>query len=505
MERFPDLGTYVRRGAAAALLMLAACTPNGRHPAENAARPTPTSISAADSCKTYGHHNALQPFDGQRFFEAEPPYTALLDASDALYAQHPAAKPEEFANLYLQTRSQELGAHNISVALDPSLGLTDWEPTEGQYAESENRRQRTNLIRDLSDIIDVVNDYPPGMLAKLNVKTIRLADTHLSPLIGGHYNTASDEIQVEYNTKEPDHLSGSLRETIAHEVGHSVHDEWCGGFDSEDQELAGSIDFIGRLPESMSDEGQLARYEKVTNKDYADGSRRIFPRAYAATSVQEYFACIVEFTIETRGLILPGDKDYNSPLYHNQRMIVDRAEKLFPGFNDFATRMTQLLRTNPKNEIYDDIEHVNVTHTELDKIASPLVSEDPLVLNGVFMDDNYAGPSYSGRGGNLTIYPRVTRDLQGLKVWVEDFEEKGASYTGGRYLNLNQTRGSQAIRIFKLPGAPLFAPQSQADKTYQAHSLTLRHEVWAGDSQAASFLAQIQAEGAKLVEVEFVG
>lgn len=490
-ERLPILSNpALRAGAAGLAMLLAGCSLQPVSPETD--KPAKTAAAVPfDSCALYSQDaKAIMPFDGQKLLEQDTSYPDTGVKADIMLAAFPDAKPYEFMERYAKTRQEVLRQGGIKLVIDPLAVPAEWEPDNDNY-------QHSGLIRGIDGILDLLAQYPTGIFPKLGVKTIRLADDHKG-VVAGSYSKSKDEIQIEYNKGEKTPLSiGGLPTIIAHETGHAIHDKLCGGNDTDDIELSKGITFIGPATKDANEEETRTHDLLVPKNQLAYGPSRVFPRAYSATSVQEYFATMVEYTLEERGLIQPGDADYQSPLYEKQLVVVSRLEKLFPGFKDFAQKQTEILRMNPQNEIYTNAPHVKISMKEVLQDLARQDVDDSLVLNGFFVL-----PNYGGRGGDISIFPRITEAYDGIKVWLEQFDDSEGS---GSYMELeSDDNETNSHLFFEMPGAKqLLVSKSRVEDSLGTYGVEPHTGHWSGDPTTNKFIQTIVAQGAKPVIVEF--
>lgn len=341
-------------------------------------------------------------FDSSGFFNKnttideifdDEPEAPMLDHEivDFIDYTQPDLDPEAFANAFIDMDSTRI-QKEVSVILDESTGLTEWTTELLKLDDGTEhplvRNEKMGLISLLGNVVDVLDEYPAGFFDDIGISTLRLADTHESA--AGHFDLLAGEIQLEYTHKSEDYLTDhEIHYIVAHEVGHAVHSKLCEGLDAYDTELAGDIDFIGSLSDTASQEETEAHYSKIPSSHYEYGPERVFPREYGASSVQEYFATILEFTMEGRGLIQPEDADFGSVLQLNQELVIERIEDIYPGFRDFLELQTLRLRAQDSNELYEDLKPVIITKEEIIAKQAELLPDDILVVNGLLLNGGF--------------------------------------------------------------------------------------------------------------------
>lgn len=444
---------------------------------------------SAGQCGINGTDEAVMRFDGTHFFQ-ERDFGFASDITDSIDEMSPDNTPEEFANALISSLSGELGT--LKVVIDPSVNLGEWHTGEGGEDQQMRRGQKISFLYDLADVMSVLSEYPPGLLSVLGVDTVKLADTYKSDAIGGHYDTSANEIQIEYNkARESGFDIRRLKITVAHEIGHAIHDTLCAGYDHDDLELAGSIEFLGYPPGKATEDELTLFYQQVPIAQVVYGPERIFPGLYGATSVEEYFASIVSFTTEERGLIQEGDADYGTLLYKNQQLVVDRIEQLLPGFRAFVEQQTRILRRDPDNEINKYVQETFITTREVRELALTAKGQT-VVLNGLGVVANPGGSSV-----NVVLHPAVE---------ISDSGELHLQLDSDNYLNLSLTDVKNDLYFFRPSGSEeLFANESDViQQSLTIDELPRRQQLWVGDPATDRVLTAAEEQGLELVHLMFV-
>lgn len=389
-------------------------------------------------CTDYSGMKALGPFV---VASTQDVSKLTLENAGQFPIDHPDASPRELVDEYMAENAHS----NLKLVFDENTLPDNWDPNYNIFSgKSEDHAQNPTVfemqkqvpIGKVANLLKALLDYPPEFLASLGVDTVRIANEY--KYFAGHFDRGSHEILIEFDTfsNGGDSLA-VLRQVVTHEVlGHAVHDVICGGNVFNDKELAqynNGYEYLGNTDDSKSIEEIKAHYKQIPHELLDVGPKRTFTREYGASNTAEDFATIVEFTLEERGLILPGDPDYDSPLFKKQQLVVKRIEQLLPGFTSYAQQRTLALRNTPDSEL-------NKPKQELITIPQdiiPSVAEyDPkanvfdrksqvAVLNGA----RYL-PYEEGRGGVLDMYPRVKIDPEGKIVDIYGAETSASKSSG---------------------------------------------------------------------------
>lgn len=341
--------------------------------------------------------------------------------------RHQGLTPLQLVDAYLLDQAPKPTRADISLKFDPGLIAESWTyaPNPDGSFNMDYAAEQQSLIYKVENLLLALSDYPQSMLDILGIKTIRLADIYED--YAGHYDRQNGEVLLEFDAFNGSEASlEQLRGAVAHEiVGHGFHDLLCEDGFQTDLALSSlnTMAYIGYLPDNSTDEQQTAHYDRARGvSSFAAGANRIFAREYGAVSVYEDFATIVEFSLEYRGLIMPGDADYGSPLQLKQQLIIDRIEKITPGFRAYVEARSRLLRQQPKNEIYSvplgelvvPYEYADLAVPEGGDYTKDCFEPDEngqvTILDGAIFFDGHSG---DGRGGFIAINPAVQIDSTG--------------------------------------------------------------------------------------------
>jgi hypothetical protein len=275
------------------------------------------------------------------FMKKDTDYIMLGTISKELDTELPAATPAEYANAFIAKALPKLNGQ-IKVVIDESLALGTW----GVDIDHE----KAGLLYSIDDIVSELSRYPEHLFSSFGVRTLRLTNKYKN--FGGDYNSTADTIDFEYDTKSAN--SGWIYKFLAHELAHAYHDKYCGGNDSNDPVLSSlnTFGYIGYIKNEDTNDQIVAHNNLIPPKLYEYGPQREFVVPYSTSSVQEDFATIVDWTLSDRGIIQPEDADFDSPLYHKQKLVLIRLESMIPGITNFIDGFTASLRFNPDNEIY---------------------------------------------------------------------------------------------------------------------------------------------------------
>lgn len=207
----------------------------------------------------------------------------------------------------------------------------------------------------LNGLADGLSQLPADLIKTMELESITIT----GPMRGN--GTASDAAGLY------DHRDGALlvsqsdADTVAsvtlHELAHALDEQYlCPGVNDR------MISELTSVPYRSYDKGVLSEIYTGAN------SRREFAWDYGATSVAEDRATIMQFTFYERGLIQPGDLDYQSPFHAKQAEVVERLEKLTPGITKYLENRTIELRKKHAFGPYTDILHP----FKKDTLSSPI-------------------------------------------------------------------------------------------------------------------------------------
>lgn len=348
-----------------------------------------------------------------------------IDERLTLIKANPDLNPQQLANKYLETKATQTNRPKLKLELSSDLFAPDWDPAKDKGYSSEKQ----GLIAKVALFWDVLSEFQDGLLDALDVDTIHVEKLNK---IGGYFSDSNDSVGAEFGSVDDEmgQAKKNLRQIITHEVlGHAAHARYCRGDIQADSDLAahtGDFKYIGLFDADWPQEEIDNHYKRVPTELTAYGPSRAFTEAYGASNSAEHFATIVAFTLEKRGLIMPGDDDHGSPLYEAQQIIVNRLEMLLPGFKQLVEARTQLLRRDPKNEIYTGQARNIAIPPEIIPFAVGLDADELFqsfyfdtpetvpVLNGAFFQ-----PDDAERGGTLYAYPAIHVDPEGNIVFID--------------------------------------------------------------------------------------
>lgn len=313
---------------------------------------------------------------------------------------------EEFAKIYL-ARLVAIKGSEIDIILDPSLGLSDWP---GNISDLSSAMDTAKV---LSSVISQIMIYNPDILQRFGIDRIRLANIYQT--FAGHYNPGDHEILFDF--KDDKLQDEGIYKVMIHELAHAYYDKFCNGIQHNDSEISNhnSIEYVG-CPGECGD-------NNIPQELYQYGLRREFVNEYATSSVKEDFATIVAWSFVERGIIMPGDADYKSPLYYKQQIIIDRLEQMIPGSREFLAKLTILLRLKNDNEIYLDQDLPKV-EVEVPKLLDLIKGqrqgimgespEDPIVLDALQASWSYPYLFYPDIFFN--VVPEVVPEVHPMDV-----------------------------------------------------------------------------------------
>lgn len=512
----PRLGMAVRAGVATAVLLAAGCSSSSdTEVAEQridwevvvpgASVPVEGSVLALDQCASEENLTPIQQFDSSGFYK-EDQHFYIYDMMKIMDLAQPDASPQEYADHFIEIHEETLAKKGIKLEFHTNYDLVDWRDGQNEFGGDFKIDQKRTLLLNLDDMIAVLEDYPDGMLPRLGINKVLLADSTPSETTGGHF--IPGEIQVEYSldedTAQREITKRQMYKIIAHEVAHGLHYYLCDGSEKYDQRLGDGVDFIGRLPKGATREEAEALFANIPPEQLAYGKERVFPNEYSATLVTEYFASIMEFTMEQRGLIMPGDADFESPLYYKQQMIVERIEHVLPGFTEFLQKQTVVLRHHPNSEIYNNIETVDIAVSELPSLIPNTAPGERVYLNGATLaDGDIIG--YGGRDeAYVTLFPRASK-----------YQQPDGSYNLEIYTHETNSGLDQSFTfkhdhepemiLLQLPGDNnLFIVRGEGAAEAEKFGMPARDAKWVGTDQSLHFLAEMYANGARPVKYKFI-
>lgn len=281
---------------------------------------------------------------------------------------------------------------DVKIKVDQSAGPEEWR---------EDSLFDRYLVADFTAVlIESINEYNPEVIDKIDLETIVLKSK--SKYYSGYYKRAESLMVVEYDTFDFD--KNTVEAVTTHEIGHAVHGVVCGVGNNYDKVISSynSTDYIGTLPDGAS-ERDIANHElRVPKKLVEYGKDREFVRSYSLSNSAEDFATLFQWTLNERGLIRSGDKDFESPLDFKQREMIKVLINIAPGFKEEIEARTNILRLRPTNEINQDPPKILLSEKDLLAIIS-LSDSRAVSLKGMtngatresnkFNADQYCGPT----------------------------------------------------------------------------------------------------------------
>lgn len=338
--------------------------------------------------------------------------------------------PTELVDSFISDYVEE-NNRDVSLVFEPGIIPSSW-PEEEDQSRTDSvfslNSEKQLLLGRVNNLLLAIDEYPNSLLSNLGINQVRVDNEY--ERYAGHFSYHENEILINYDSFRGNTIEGlqRLRQTVAHEVAHAAHYIYCEGNIRNDKEISdfnGGFAYIGHgVGDDASREDVARHYSQIPDKLLEYGEDRMFARPYAATNVAEDFATLVEFTLERRGVIQPGDKDYGSPLQQKQALIISRLDQLMPGFQDFAEERTVVLRREPDNEanVHSTREISIPTELipreeeydpeEIDRISffkNPDVNTTVAVLNGAIIEKHEDG----SHGGRLIQYPVALIDPEG--------------------------------------------------------------------------------------------
>lgn len=414
--------------------------------------------------------------------------------------KHPRLPIGEMATRYARGTYPTLNQNGLELIIDPSIAKSN---VDTATRDQDGIDLPNSLLTSIDYVAVTAQSYPPDVLSALNIQSIRVADIEADPTIGGQYfrpyKKKPGEIELEYNLPKTNATNPDNDQTLdkddvqsyfAHEIGHALHNEYCNGGDYNDTDLTQSIDFIGTLDPGLSDDAVQRLYAAIPSEQLDYGPGRVFPNPYAATNAKEYFASVIAFTTEERGLIMRGDADYGSLLQEEQRLIVARVEQMFPGFTDFVVKRTAVLRSDASNEIYSKAPGLVTSITKLDRLVR---SSGP---DGLLLDGFVLVSQRDGRGSQIGLYPKIEVYKGRLQLTVFD---RDPEYLG---IELDPSQRNTEILFFPFNAKTKLLPIVDRQPT-DITNLPARSGSWTGSPDVAAFLGSAKVKDITPLLLEF--
>ncbi len=295
---------------------------------------------------------------------------SLWGESPGLLLPHGLTMAEQINALNERHHQRGYELH-LAQSLHDAMGDND-SLEYGPVDSNEAARRELNFSLAIEHIHHILHEYPDELLKTLDIQSVVISSE--SEHAGVYYRSAANSVElsdkelegraVEISLHTILHKSrfnnysdvNALRRVVAHEIGHAIHDSYCRpGVYYNDPIFSDGIAFLNDNPRQID----------LALADEGAGRNREYVREYSTKNVAEQFATIIDYTLSKRGIIQPGDADYNSPLQRAQERALVRAELVYPGFIKFAEQVSQLIN-----------EHgLPVINESLDSIAA---SEQPL-------------------------------------------------------------------------------------------------------------------------------
>jgi hypothetical protein len=333
----PGAMDYIRRHESSVRVFLAACALAGAGCSEITGSFTDSDQQAALESVSEQCSEALSPLDLDQVDE------------DGLRLAYERIESADFGIGTIDEMVEDTAAFmsfygiNLQLAREEVVfGSGSAEPLPSESHMPLFSQDLRNISRNLLNLEpELVREISPTLVLTSNIETTRMAqDGESRTTTGAMGLSILDEnkilIDVVHNVY-PDR-------TLLHEIEHLLAFKViCEGYDAvTDKEfsLIGSHEYAGR------DE-----IESIKDYLYRPNREREFASKYGGTVVEEDRAEIFLWTINDRGLILPGDPDYESPLRKKQELLVSRIEQLVPGFTTSLEELTRELRIVGRTEL----------------------------------------------------------------------------------------------------------------------------------------------------------
>lgn len=240
---------------------------------------------------------------------------------------------------------------------------TNWRNrgTDPEIHEDTPEERELRLASLTRDIYMQIMHFQPGLLKMIGMDSIALADSYERYLATFDWVRDQVSVELDYDWDEDD-IRGYI---IGHEVlGHGLYDYL---FNDMGVVLRGFEENIFIEPGHLgSGHTHVHDSEYLAPEEfYSYGPNRRFFSGYSATNFGEHFAEIARYTFEVRGLIMPGDADYGSPLQKDQGAYISYIEQIFPGVGSYLEQATTRMRMAPENVVNKDVHLVDVYYSDV--------------------------------------------------------------------------------------------------------------------------------------------
>lgn len=299
-----------------------------------------------------------------------------------------------------------------------------------------------NLIKALG-LKEIVFTGPMYQEKEINGETIQVNQV-------GNYLSGGSTNYVKIRADIP---NDDIAITIVHEIIHVIDAQVLCPEDTDEDPLFTYHHQFEYDPEIFLDPGVT-----ISDRFLLPGPDRIFPNAYALTSVEEHRAEVAADMFFGRGLILEGDPDYESPLYFMQRELLRRLEITSPGIErtlldqTLNARYIELILANrmpaDTSELQQNIEanqNPDLKTTALAHIELILENEQEIEqLNGVVME--FRSPR-TGQTRRAIENPLILRDSRGritAIAWADESSHLNATYFDDALMYLRATQNPQS-------------------------------------------------------------
>ncbi len=302
--------------------------------------------------------------------------------------------------------------YNVPVTVNEE----DYQPEKTIYeylAADSVELEESGAMREVSYALA---QLPPELIHEVDLQNLDIVGGIVkgdATFIDGTYNRLENEVRVSSDAFD-------LRSVVMHEVVHAIDAKIFCSPDAErvNEELA---KVSGHL---------YGNADKIQSSDYMATEGRHFATVYSATDLDEDRAELLEYTLQRRGIIREGDRDFGSPMHQKQEILLDQLEVVTPGVRESLERQTDMMREiepgDDEAEFIADPENPNeyITYSNLLLRTLEQGGEVQRYMNSRFYD-------LDEQGEIIVNSPIIITDEDGYirsYAWAERGDQGGLTY-----------------------------------------------------------------------------
>jgi len=261
---------------------------------------------------------------------------------------------------------QRLAEQGVKVTFE---GLEDYDWTDSISAHGEgddpthpDTDQVYWLLEAVEASLERLDSYPDGLLRAFGIDsfTFYAMQNTKRAETAAYFYPGSHHIELIVSDLHKHSAGSSFRHLVTHEaIGHGLHSAMCNDFEDLGIEFAGDIPFVEKnAAASITPADREQFWSNFNDSAFVYGPDMIFVRQPSVHGVSEveYFAELLTWTLEERGIVSADDPEAGSLVDINQKILLEGIRDELPMLYETLVSTTPQIREEYNQRIHDDVQ-----------------------------------------------------------------------------------------------------------------------------------------------------